>query len=403
MKSLSQLFEARGTDSTSNSFRRARRKLIAIYLLIIAVVVLLFSVLVVLQVNQRELANQFSPHTEITLNTSEAQLAASLDKPNAKITNTEYELRGGVLIYEVYFDDGESVFVDVATGNILPDMEKIEVSSLFNKLTDETYEIVGWLGLIVFLIASVGSIVVANNTLKPISESVQKQKRFVSDAAHELRNPLAALQVTLESYIRSDEKTLILNESVAKDLLSEVKRLIATSESLLSFEKAEVIKKSLTPCSVKVSLVGVVQRLESLLKEKNIIIEEDISETIIGINAQDIDTILYNLLHNAIKFSHANSKIVVTWNGSEMAVSDTGVGIETENIPHIFERFYKVDKARSFATNSSGLGLALVAEIVRSYGGTIDVQSVIGKGTKFIVRPSKNLRNLESKLKLTKH
>lgn len=388
MKFLSQLFEARGTDSTSSAFKQARRKLIAIYLLIIAVVILLFSVLVVLQVNQRELANQFSPHTEITLNTSEAQLAASLDKPNAKITSTEYELTDGVLIYEVYFDDGDSVFVNVASGKILPNLEKVEVDSLFNKLTDDTYEIVSWLGLIVFLLASVGSIVVANITLKPIAVSVQKQKRFVSDAAHELRNPLAALQITLESYVRSDDKSLSLNESVAEDLLSEVKRLIATSESLLAFEQTEMSKKNPTSCLVKKSLDEVTGRLETLLEVKNIVIEKDISDVPIRISAQDLDTILYNLLHNAIKFSHQNSTIIVVWDGSGLTVSDTGVGIEAQDLPYIFERFYKVDKARSFTTNSSGLGLALVAEIVRSYGGTVDVQSVIGKGTKFIMRLS---------------
>lgn len=385
MKFLSQLFEARGTDLTSKSFRQARRKLVAVYLLIIAVVIFVFSTLVVLQVNQRELSNKLSPQTKITLNTSEAQLTASLNKPNTKIINTEYELKDGVLIYEVYFDDGEKVFVDVASGKILPDVEKKEFNSIYLQLTDDTYEIVGWLGLVVFILASIGSIFVANITLKPISVSVQKQKRFVSDAAHELRNPLAALQTTLESYIRSDDKSSSLNEIVAKDLLAEVKRLIVTSESLLAFERAELTKKSLVACSVQERLEATVYRLEKMLAAKNIVVEKNISAVPLRVDAQDLDTILYNLLHNAIKFSDESSNIFVVWDGSTLIISDLGQGIEAKHLPHVFERFYKVDQARSFTSNSSGLGLALVSEIISSYKGTISVQSAIGRGTQFII------------------
>ncbi len=384
MKFPSQLFEAPGTDLIFKDFLQARRKLIFIYLAIIAVVIILFSYLVVLVVNQHELANRLPSESEILLNTNEARIMAEHQKPNSNIRTAEYQLKDGILLYKIHFEDDKVIYVDVISGRVFSDKELRGSPSLYKLLTDETNELVGWLALLVFLLASLGSIAVANASLRPIAINVRKQKRFVSDAAHELRNPLASLQTTLESYLRSKDRTQQFGESVAEDLLLEVKRLIAVSEELLAFEKHEKTA-NIIACSMQKVLDVVLARLESLRAEKNISIVQNLSEEVIFIDPQDLDSVLYNLLHNAIKFSDKDAKIEVTWKGKELKLVDTGIGIAPEQLPHIFERFYKADTARSFSVYSSGLGLALVHEIIDSYGGEIAVVSEPGKGTAFTI------------------
>lgn len=385
MKFLSQLFVARGTDWTSSAFKDARLKLITLYLVIIAVVIGLFAYLVVLQVQEKASSQKIPSNSQIVLNATEAQAKALRLKPNTTIESTEYILENNTLLYVIGFSDGEDINVDLLSGEVRPAQDIKGSASFFELFTREISETIWWIGIIVFLLASGGSIVVASMTLRPIAESVRKQKQFVSDASHELRNPLASLQTTLESYLRSTDKSKALSESVAEDLLEEVKRLIVTSESLLELEKHEKKIRSTRLCVVSQNLERVTQRLKVDLDAKNIVLVNTVSNTSLLVDSDDLDTILYNLLHNAIKFSGKNSEIKVDWNGKVLTVSDSGQGIEAKHIPHIFERFYKADQARSFATNSNGLGLALVQEIVFSYGGGIAVESVVDKGTTFTV------------------
>ena len=385
MKFLSQLFEARGTDWTSNAFRRARRKLVLLYLVIIAIVIVLFASLVVLQVSEKAASQKIPANSKIVLSASEAQSLAMSLKPQEIIEDTEYVLEEKTLHYIVGFSDGEDVEVDLLTGKAQLGQDGVGGESFFELFTDEVNETIWWIGIIVFLLASTTSAYIASLTLSPIAESVDKQKRFVSDASHELRNPLASLQTTLESYIRSSDKSRSLSESIAEDLLEEVKRLIATSESLLALEKHEKQVKQVKPCNVGDSIAQVIQRLGGDLRSKNINVVHNISPLPLLIDVNDLDTILYNLLHNAVKFSNKNSEIKVGWNGTQLTITDDGRGIDSKHLQHIFERFYKVDLARSFNTSSNGIGLALVQEITTSYGGTITVDSRLGAGTTFTV------------------
>ena len=385
MKFLSQLFEARGTGWTSSSFRRARFKLIALYLLIIASVIGLFAYLIVLQVREKINEQTLPPDSQIVMTAKDALRQATLLKPEQLVEETMYSVEDNMLLYKVVFDDNQEVEVDVLTGDVYLDeqTDELEQSTVFELLTDEIDEIIWWLGALVFLLASGGSIVVAHMTLRPISESVRRQKQFVSDAAHELRNPLASLHTTLESYIREKEKSPELSEQIAEDMLGEVKRLIATSEALLAFEKQETQKKNLISTSVQMAVNETAHRLEELLKAKNLTIISEIADTPIVVDKNDLSTVLYNLLHNAIKFSNPDTTINVKWNGIELLVTDQGKGIEASHLPFIFERFYKAEHARGFEEQSSGLGLALVREVVESYGNTIYVESSVGMGTTF--------------------
>ena len=386
MQFLSQLFEARGTDWTSKAFNRARRKLVLLYVVIIALVIVLFASLVVLQVSEKAASQKIPSNSQIVLGASEAQTLAMRLKPQVAIENTEYVLEENTLHYIVGFIDGEDVEVDLLTGKAQLGQDGLGGENFFEMFTDDVNEIIWWIGIIVFLLAATLSAYIASLTLRPIAQSVKMQKQFVSDASHELRNPLASLQTTLESYIRSADKSHHLSESIAEDLLEEVRRLIVTSESLLALEKYEKRIKMVEPCDVSESVSRIIARLGGDLKVKNSTVVGDLAAQPLLIDTTDLDTIVYNLLHNAIKFSPNNSEIKVSWNGTALTfISDTGQGIDTKHLPHIFGRFYKADQARSFSTNSNGLGLALVQEIVSSYGGVIAVDSTLNVGTTFTV------------------
>jgi signal transduction histidine kinase len=385
MKFLSQLFAVQDTDSTSRAFSKAWIKLVFLYLVIIAVVIGVFASLVVLQVNEKIDSQQLRPNSQIVLNANEALEIAQGLKQNNVIKNTIYSLEDNTLLFKVTFDDGEDVEVDLLTGRAQIGDERERNASLFELLTDNIAKVIWWIGGGVFLLASIGSLLVVRFTLQPISISTKKQKRFVSDAAHELRNPLASLQMTLESFFRTPQKTQELTHTVAEDMLHEVKRLVGTSESLLKLEEVEKRTKNILPINLSNVLNDVIKRLGSDLSAKEIKVTEKISSIPIVIDQNDIATVLYNLLHNAIKFSKPKSEIAVTWDGRLLQITDSGIGIDKKHLPHIFERFYKADPSRHFESNSNGLGLALVSDVVNSYGATITVASKVSKGTTFTI------------------
>lgn len=377
MKFLSPLFAARATDSTSNTIRKARRRLVLLYAGMTGLIVLFFSIVTIFAVGERMHDQSISDTNEILLTTKAARELAQHAYPTKKIIQTKFEMRERNLFYEVYFEDTE-VYVDLATGEVFNNEppHPFAVGILY----DELPELIGWIALLVFVLSLSASIFVANKTLEPVLESSQKQKRFIADAAHELRNPLAALKTTIDSYTRSQTSTPELSKAVAIDLQHEVDRLIAISNALLALEQAQqpsVPKK----CVVRDHIVTTIERLTPLLSEKNIAISETCDQETLLINPASLDSILYNLLHNAVKFSHTGDQIAVQWLNHTLTVRDTGIGIDQKHLPMIFERFYKADNSRSFNQSGSGLGLALVKELVTSSHGAIDIASSVETGT----------------------
>ena len=128
---------------------------------------------------------------------------------------------------------------------------------------------------------------------------------------HELRNPLSAMHASLESYVRAGATSKDFNKSIAQDLLSEVKRLIALSESLLAFESREKTKRSIEDCNVKEVLESVLVSLRHSKDAKELKIVTELTNAPMHINSRDLYTIVYNLLHNAFKFSKINSTVSI--------------------------------------------------------------------------------------------
>lgn len=361
-----------------NDFTYARQKLVLLYLLIIGAIILVFSLLIVYQAGDSFSDPAVKTDADILLSASKAEVQARNLFPGREVEETEYEIQNGVLYYTVSFSDEDEVKVDLLTGDTFVPQKK---DTLIEMLTDDFDERVGWIAIMVFVAASLLAVYVANRTLAPISKSMRKQKQFIADAAHELRNPLAALHARLESALLPGEE---VKEKVFTDLLCETKRLIAVSESLLALERSEHNGGQPEALSVKEVMHAVLSRLEFFIDNKQLQIITDIEETPLRLRRADLETVLYNLLHNAIKFSREGGTIIITWKDNTLSVADRGTGINSEKIPYIFDRFYKADMAR--AEEGSGLGLAIVKEIVDRNDGAISVVSSQAGGTTISIR-----------------
>ncbi len=220
----------------------------------------------------------------------------------------------------------------------------------------------------------------------------RRQRQFTGDASHELRTPLTALkgqvEVALSRPRQPDEYRAVL--SVVNE---EVDRLIHLVGSLLTLARADAgeIPLAREPISLGDAVAGAVEQLEPLAEQRGISLTvEPGPETTIEVDESLLLQLLLNLLDNAIKYTPAGGTVRANWalegESAFVTVSDTGIGIEPEHVPHVFERFYRVDKARSRSEGGTGLGLAISRWIVDAHGGEITVASTPGHGTSVTVR-----------------
>lgn len=242
----------------------------------------------------------------------------------------------------------------------------------------------------------IGSIV----NIEDISERVRAEnmrKDFVANVSHELKTPLTSISGFAE--------TLKLNENIDKETRNrfltiidgEANRLRRLIEDILTLSFIENDKKEEKEA---INLYSVYRRVEDMLmisaRTKNISLNCDADETIkIAANADYVKQIILNLVDNAIKYTPENGdvnvKIFADKDDAVIKVSDTGMGIPKEDQARIFERFYRVDKARSREVGGTGLGLAITKHIVKNLDGTINVKSELGQGSEFIITiPKKN-------------
>ncbi len=233
----------------------------------------------------------------------------------------------------------------------------------------------------------------AGKTMQPIQEMIQEQNRFISDASHELKTPLTAMKSSLEVYIRDPKLTLSEAKTVLQDNIEEVNRLTYLSESLLSLSMHKREKDS-APFA-KLNMNSVLIKARSLVRhaalQKKIEIDLfQIPEKKIEGNEQKLVELFTILLDNAVKYSSASSHISITGKlgkkGLELRVKDFGIGIHEKDIPHVFDRFYRSDSARSKAdAGGYGLGLSIAKKIIELHAGKITLESMINVGTTVIV------------------
>ena len=230
-----------------------------------------------------------------------------------------------------------------------------------------------------------------NDLTERLQTSESKRRQFVSDASHELKTPLASIKLLTDSILQYDMDPQTTKEFVS-DIGNEADRLNRMTEKLLSLTKGEY------DASVEVQEIiymrptveRVVKMLHNIAVRNEISIDLDLADDApILVMEDDLYQITFNLVENGIKYNVPGGKLTIRlFRREEMAVlevTDSGVGIPEDAISHVFERFYRVDKARSRQTGGSGLGLSIVRAMVQRNNGEISVRSKQGQGSTFTV------------------
>ena len=229
-----------------------------------------------------------------------------------------------------------------------------------------------------------------NDLTERLNTSEQKRRRFISDASHELKTPLASIKLLTDSILQNEMDVDTIREFVG-DIGNEADRLNRMTSKMLSLTKADA---ETTADSEIIYMAPTIERVarmvSSLAQQSNICVVLDLEEdSPVLILEDDLYQIVFNLAENGIKYNIPNGKLSISLHRVEdnaiIQISDTGVGIPPDAIDHIYERFFRVDKARSRASGGSGLGLAIVRAIVLRNRGEIQVDSTVGKGTTFTV------------------
>ncbi|MDO4162360.1 MAG: ATP-binding protein [Pseudomonadota bacterium] len=236
------------------------------------------------------------------------------------------------------------------------------------------------------LLSLLAASLLANNAVKPIAEAYRRQKEFVSDASHELKTPLSVLLTYTEILQKQPQ-----NKTALQVMRDETKNMSDLVENLLALTRLENIKK-ITGQEQNVSkiLFPLTEQLNAVHHQRTepatAVCPENIT---VKMAEQHLKRLLTILLDNAFKYTPEDKKIKVCVSTDEhktkITVTDEGIGIKADDLPHIFERFYRVDKGRNRQKGGFGLGLSLAQDIVQKYQGQIKVKSQEGKGTSFIV------------------
>ncbi len=218
------------------------------------------------------------------------------------------------------------------------------------------------------------------------------RRRFVSDASHELKTPLAGIRLLSDSILQTENIDTATVREFVGDIVQETDRLTRITENLLRLTRLD---SGVIEAPERVAVAPVIERAVRMLRlvadERNVTLRYEVKRDVcVWATGDDLHQIVYNLTENAIKYNRSGGFVLVTLDGTEtecvVTVEDNGIGIPEEDMPRIFDRFYRVDKMRSRAAGGTGLGLSIVADTVRRRGGTIEVSVREGGGSRFTVR-----------------
>lgn len=282
----------------------------------------------------------------------------------------------------------------------LPIPAKIRQLPIFSdpELASETKQrikfVLIYINGVILLISGGLGYLLAGKTLQPIKEMVDEQNRFISDASHELRTPLTALKSSMEVHLRDRKLTLQQAKKLIRENISDVNKLKTLSDALLtlaSFEKRKEVK-----LSGKVNLSKLVcecmEDLEPLAKERHIMFKSNLGSFSVWGDMHKLTELVTILLDNAIKYSKEDGLVSLKIRAEKgfvlFSVKDNGIGIKKDNLPLIFDRFFRAEEQRN--TIGYGLGLAIAKNIVELHRGQISVESIYGKGSTFIVKLPQN-------------
>ena len=232
---------------------------------------------------------------------------------------------------------------------------------------------------------------VLNSTFARLEAAFAQQRQFTADASHELRTPLAVIISEAQTALARERKAAEYRETV-EGCLSTAQQMRRLVESLLELARLDAGQEAMKPERFDLSRLArqCVDLVRPLADRRSVKFDLDLPPVECLGDAERIGQVITNLLTNAVEFNRPEGEIRVLVDAEQssalLQVADTGEGIPAEDVPHIFERFYRVDKARSSHRGGTGLGLAICKAIVDAHGGSIEVSSQPGAGSTFTVR-----------------
>jgi two-component system, OmpR family, sensor histidine kinase CiaH len=242
---------------------------------------------------------------------------------------------------------------------------------------------------IAIMLGALASLLMATRSLRPISRAFQRQREFVADASHELRTPLTLIRTNVEAWLRrSNGQT----RTYAQSIVEEVEQLNRIVGDLTTLALADAKQLRLNPKPIELNEVvqGLITQATPLADERGVQLRPDLNGGVrVDADLVRVRQLLLILIDNALSHTPSGGEVsvgVVRQNGrAHVTVTDTGEGIPPSDLPHIFERFYRADKARTRENGGSGLGLAIAKWIVDAHKGEIAVTSAQGRGTEVAI------------------
>ena len=246
------------------------------------------------------------------------------------------------------------------------------VNEKINTSTQEIYELVE----------------TTKNLATTLATQEKLRKRLTADVSHELRTPLTTIQGHIEAMIDGVWKSSTDNLKSCHEEIIRMHSLVKDIELLAHYDSDNLILNK-SKFNFKELVLNIIKSYKNQFNKKEIKINFIDDNAIIFADRDKISQVIVNLLSNILKFvpkkGEVEIRIISLDEAIKIIVSDTGPGISEEDLPYIFERFYRVDKSRSYSAGGSGIGLTIVKEIIKAHGGKIEVQSEPGKGTDFII------------------
>ena len=276
----------------------------------------------------------------------------------------------------------------------------VSIQAELNRLAIEL-----WFGALLALsLAALSGQWLTRRALTPIVQSFEQLRRFTADASHELRSPLTSIATSIATLQRSPSDTPLADcQSNLVRIVQSSDRMTLLVRDLLLLARSDGGLSTTTEVNRRFSLDelldNLVDEIEPIADRHGIELQfappeshpagrsTDVATWDIQGNPQHLHRAFFNLIDNAIHYTPAGGTVSIALKRLDsklmVQIRDTGIGIAAQDLPHIFDRFWRADEARSRRTNGSGLGLSIVATIIREQGGRIEVKSTIGQGTEF--------------------
>ena len=244
------------------------------------------------------------------------------------------------------------------------------------------------LGALTLSGATVGALFLSSRALAPARLAFTRQQSFIADAAHEIRTPLTLMRADAEVLLRGRERLDPDDAILLEDIVAETAHMAALAGNMLTLARLDAGAQAIERDVVDLTAVAsaIIQRVQALADEKGITLALDTAGPILTLGDRALlDHAALILLDNALKYNHPGGSVTLRvfsdGDRAVLEVRDTGEGIASEHLPHLGERFYRVDKARSREQGGAGLGLSIARGIAAAHGGTLSFTSAPGDGT----------------------